>query len=63
VQQSIDAGMDDEAVVARLHTVMLDEVSRADGPEQAGRLEIIMSTRLSALGLIRYVRRQAGSPA
>jgi glyoxylase-like metal-dependent hydrolase (beta-lactamase superfamily II) len=63
VQQSIDAGMDDEAVVARLHTAMLDEVSRADGPEQAGRLEIIMSTRLSALGLIRYVRRQAGSPA
>ncbi|MDR7420176.1 MAG: MBL fold metallo-hydrolase [Armatimonadota bacterium] len=58
VGRALDAGLDDDAVVARLQAAMLNDIGQVDGPEQAARLEVIMSTRLSGLGLIRYVRKQ-----
>ncbi len=56
VRRSLDEGLDDDAVVAAFQARMLAEVGAADGPRRAGLLETIMSTRLSALGLIRFVR-------
>jgi glyoxylase-like metal-dependent hydrolase (beta-lactamase superfamily II) len=56
VRRSLDQGLDDDAVVATLQARLLAEVGEADGPHRARLLETIMSTRLSALGLIRFVR-------
>jgi glyoxylase-like metal-dependent hydrolase (beta-lactamase superfamily II) len=56
VRLALEDGMDEEAIVDRLRAVGAAESAATDGPDGAARLEIIMSTRLSALGLIRYVR-------
>lgn len=56
VRLALEDGMGEEAIVDRLRTVGAAEAAATDGPDGAARLEVIMSTRLSALGLIRYVR-------
>jgi glyoxylase-like metal-dependent hydrolase (beta-lactamase superfamily II) len=58
VDAAVHEGLDDEAVAARLQALMLEEIRAAGGAEQAERMETIISTRLSALGLIRYVKRR-----
>jgi glyoxylase-like metal-dependent hydrolase (beta-lactamase superfamily II) len=58
VERALAEGLEAEAVVARLQAWLLDDLASADGPDQAARHEVIMSTRLSALGLIRYVQKR-----
>lgn len=61
VETAAAEGLDHDAIADRLQAAMLKEIGGTAGPERAGQFEIIMSTRLSALGLIRYVgRRNAG---
>lgn len=56
VRLALEDGMGEEAIVERLRAVGAAESAATDGPDGAARLEVIMSTRLSALGLMRYVR-------
>jgi glyoxylase-like metal-dependent hydrolase (beta-lactamase superfamily II) len=58
VRQAVRQGLDDDAVVGRLHAQLLEDIRGIDGPDHARRLEIIMATRLNALGLIRFVKTQ-----
>lgn len=58
VKRALDAGLGDEAIAGRLQEIQLEEIAGAAGSGQANRLEVIMSTRLSALGLIRYHRKR-----
>jgi glyoxylase-like metal-dependent hydrolase (beta-lactamase superfamily II) len=58
VERATAEGQEEEAIVGLLQTAMLREISETDGPERAGQFEVIMSTRLSALGLIRYVSKR-----
>lgn len=64
VEAAVAEGLDQDAIANRLQAAMLEQIGATDGPERAGRFEVIMSTRLSALGLIRYVNRRSpgGSP-
>ncbi|MDQ7858644.1 MAG: MBL fold metallo-hydrolase [Armatimonadota bacterium] len=57
VERALAEGLDEDAVVARVQGWLLDDIRAHHGAEAAGRFEVIMSTRLSVLGLIRYVRR------
>jgi hypothetical protein len=45
-------------VLSRLRSAAAAEVGRLDGPVSAGRFEVIMATRQSVQGLIRYVKTQ-----
>jgi glyoxylase-like metal-dependent hydrolase (beta-lactamase superfamily II) len=59
VEAALADGLDDDAVVQRVRRWLLDDVRSHQGAgadAAAGRFEVIMSTRLSVLGLIRYVR-------
>jgi glyoxylase-like metal-dependent hydrolase (beta-lactamase superfamily II) len=58
VKQALDAGLDDEAIARRLQETQLEEIAGVAGSGQANRLEVIMSARLSALGLIRYHKKR-----
>lgn len=64
VEIAAEEGLDPNAIAQRLQAEMLRQISETDGPEHAEKMEVIMSTRLSALGLIRYVSRRdpAGEP-
>ncbi|MGQ0569575.1 MAG: MBL fold metallo-hydrolase [Armatimonadota bacterium] len=57
VRTALEDGASDDAVTARLRDGVTADVTRLDGPESAGRFEVIMSTHQSALGLIRYVKK------
>lgn len=57
VRSALDAGLDEDAIVERLRAD--GAAAAADGPDGPGHLELIMPSRLSALGLIRYVRTAA----
>ncbi|MDR7485523.1 MAG: MBL fold metallo-hydrolase [Armatimonadota bacterium] len=56
VRVALEDGANDEAIAQRMRNVMAVEAARLDGPDRAARFETIMSTRLSALGLIRYLK-------
>lgn len=56
VEHALADGLDEDAVVARVQRWLLDDIRTHHGAEAAGRFEVIMSTRLSVLGLIRYLR-------
>ncbi|MBM3469919.1 MAG: MBL fold metallo-hydrolase [Armatimonadetes bacterium] len=58
VRSALGAGMDEEAIVERLRDAGASAAAE-DGPDAAGRLEVVMPSRLNALGLIRYVRTAA----
>ncbi|MDR7537734.1 MAG: MBL fold metallo-hydrolase [Armatimonadota bacterium] len=58
VERALAEGLEAQAVVARLQSWLLADLAAAEGREQATRHEVIMSTRLSALGLIRYVQKR-----
>ncbi|OFX28011.1 MAG: hypothetical protein A2Z07_03160 [Armatimonadetes bacterium RBG_16_67_12] len=58
VEAAAAEGLDQDAIANRLQAAMLKEIGGTDGPERAGQFEVIMSTRLSALGLIRYAGRR-----
>lgn len=56
VRTALDAGLDEAAITDRLRAAAEAEMGKADGAEAARRLEIIMAARISALGLMRYLR-------
>ncbi len=56
VQTALEDGLDDDAVIERLSAAALAQASGLAGADSAARHETIMSTRLSALGLIRYCK-------
>jgi glyoxylase-like metal-dependent hydrolase (beta-lactamase superfamily II) len=56
VRRAVEAGEPDDRVTDRLRALGIAQLAAADGQQAANRLEVIMATRLSALGLIRYVR-------
>ncbi|MDI6771376.1 MAG: MBL fold metallo-hydrolase [bacterium] len=55
VRSALDSGLDEEAIVERLRAAGAS-AAEVDGPDAAGRMEIVMPSRLNALGLIRYIR-------
>ncbi len=57
VQAALEDGLDEEAIIERMRGVALAQMSDLAGPGSPARFEVIMATRLSALGLIRYVRK------
>ncbi len=57
VQTALEDGLDEEAIIERMRGVALAEMSDQAGSDSPGRFEVIMATRLSALGLIRYVKK------
>lgn len=59
VGEAVRVGLGEDAIIARLQARVLAEIREAGGAAQAGRFEVIMSTRLSALGLIRYCRKRS----
>lgn len=66
VRSAVAAGQGEGEVTERLRAMVDAGLAAVDGPQAAGQFEVIMSTRQSALGLIRYVsgRRQgAGRPS
>jgi len=58
VRAGVDAGERDEQISERLRALVDAALAATDGPGAVGRYEVIMATQQSALGLIRYVRRQ-----
>lgn len=60
VRAAVEAGLPEDAVTARLREAWLADLRRADGDIRADRLETIMATQQSALGMLRYVRRAGG---
>ena len=56
VQTALEDGLDDDAIIDRMRAVAATEMSDLAGPGGPARFEVIMSTRLSALGLIRYCK-------
>ena len=56
VRAAVGAGESEDAIIERLRAVAGAEGERIMGPEQADRFEVIMAMRLSALGLVRYVK-------
>ncbi len=58
VRSALKAGLDEEAIIERLRAAGASAAA-VDGPDAAGRMEIAMSSRLNALGLIRYLRTAA----
>lgn len=58
VRSALDTGQDEEAIVERLRAKGASEAA-VDGPDAPGRMEIVMPSRLNALGLIRYVKTSA----
>lgn len=57
VRRAVEAGETEDQVAERLRAMVDAGLMATDGPEAAGRFEVIMSTRQSVLGLIRYVSR------
>lgn len=57
VQTALEDGLDEEAIIERMRGVALAEMSDQAGSDSPARFEVIMATRLSTLGLIRYVRK------
>jgi glyoxylase-like metal-dependent hydrolase (beta-lactamase superfamily II) len=57
VQTALEDGLDEEAIIERMRGVALAEMSDQAGVDSPARFEVIMATRLSTLGLIRYVRK------
>ncbi len=57
VQAALEDGLDEEAIIERMRAAAAAEMSDLAGPGSPARFEVIMATRLSALGLIRYVRK------
>lgn len=55
VRSAQDAGLDEDAIVERLRAEGASAAA-SDGPDAAGIMEIVMSSRLNALGLIRYLK-------
>lgn len=58
VRSALDTGLGEEAIVERLREAGASAAA-ADGPNAAGRMEIVMPARLNALGLIRYIKTAA----
>ncbi len=57
VRTALEDGLNEEAIIERMRTVAAAEMSDLAGPGSPARFEVIMATRLSALGLIRYVKK------
>ncbi len=57
VQTALEDGLNEEAIIERMRSVAVAEMSDQTGPGSPARFEVIMATRLSTLGLIRYVRK------
>ncbi len=57
VQTALEDGLDEEAIIERMRGVALAEMSDQAGSDSPARFEVIMATRLSTLGLIRYVKK------
>jgi glyoxylase-like metal-dependent hydrolase (beta-lactamase superfamily II) len=63
VTQALAEGATDEEIAARLRERVAADLRQADGNDDAARFEIIMSTRQSTAGLVRYVRKLAEANA
>jgi glyoxylase-like metal-dependent hydrolase (beta-lactamase superfamily II) len=57
VQEALRAGEDEDAITERLRAEALRGIELQDGAGARARFEVIVPTRLSALGLIRYIRK------
>jgi len=57
VRDDLAAGLDAEAITARMHTLAVRQITSRDGAAAAARYEVIMPIRQSVLGLIRYVEK------
>ncbi|MGH2404779.1 MAG: MBL fold metallo-hydrolase [bacterium] len=62
VREALSEGVSEEAIADRLRSAAAAEVGALDGATSAARFEVIMETRQSALGLIRYVKKSAPAP-
>lgn len=58
VRLALDAGLCEEAIVERLRAAGA-AAAAADGPDAPGRMEVVMPSRMNALGLIRHVKTAA----
>ncbi len=56
VRRLLEAGADEDAIVAQVRAAAREEIARRDGPDAVARYEVVMPVRQSVLGLIRYVR-------
>jgi glyoxylase-like metal-dependent hydrolase (beta-lactamase superfamily II) len=63
VARALAAGATDDEVSAQLRERVVADLRASDGNDDAARFEVIMSTRQSAAGLIRYVRKLAEAGA
>jgi glyoxylase-like metal-dependent hydrolase (beta-lactamase superfamily II) len=56
VRETLAAGDSEDAIVERIQRAAAEEVTASDGPVSADRFEVIMATRQSVQGLIRYAK-------